>query len=646
MTKMKFKSQEVRDLKSKLDARFKAEEIDKEVYDSELNELVEKDKELTKHNGSFFETIILYYKKEWKLSSILIFLTCLSVVSSIMLPLLTQQMTKAIMLEVSTNNGTPMPMSGYWGLEWWVSLIIAASVVFANIGVQFMTQYIGVILGKRIEIDLRNKSLEALIRQDISYYSDKKIGELLTKVVSDTQIVGDQAATIPSTVINTILTVTASVAMMFVFEWRITLGVVGAFVLILAAMGVAFFFSKKRIKKVREVVTEINGNVTDRINNVRLIKSTGTENYETQRFHDVHKEYYTEVRKMAKVQSAMVVILFGGISFMQLMVVALAMVFYHDSTNALTFFSTEFASFQMAQGTMVGSLFQLVMLTMGIASASVSSVRIKDTITAPSILDPHYFGEEKVDHISGDIEFKGVSFAYPEKPGKIIIPEFDFTFKEGKSYAFVGETGSGKSTIARLLLRFYDPTTGNILVNGNQNLKDVNLSSYLYNVGYVEQDPQILYGDVYDNVKYGRFDATNEEVIEACKKAELHDLIMSWPEGYDTILGERGFMLSGGQKQRMIIARMFLKDPQLLILDEATSALDNIVEKEIQAKLEDLMKGRTTVSIAHRLSTIKNADQIIVLGANGKGIVQTGTFDELKDKPGHFQKLYNAGLMD
>jgi ATP-binding cassette subfamily B protein len=176
---------------------------------------------------------------------------------------------------------------------------------------------------------------------------------------------------------------------------------------------------------------------------------------------------------------------------------------------------------------MVGPLFQVVMSAVGIAQASVASQRIDSTIKSTSILNPHYFDGAKVDSIDGDIEFKGVSFAYPEKPTKTILPKFDFTFKKGRSYAFVGETGSGKSTISRLLLRFYDPTEGEIIVNGKDNLKDINLSSYLYNIGYVEQDPQILFGDVYENVRYGRFNATNEEIIEACKKAELHDLIMT-----------------------------------------------------------------------------------------------------------------------
>jgi ATP-binding cassette subfamily B protein len=272
--------------------------------------------------------------------------------------------------------------------------------------------------------------------------------------------------------------------------------------------------------------------VTDRISTVRLVKATGTENYETERFKNLHKDYYAEATKLAKVQALMVTILFSGISFIQFISIGVAMLKYGNadalsSGAAVTFFMGTFASFTLAQGIMVGPLFQVVMSAVGIAQASVASQRIDSTIKSTSILNPHYFDGAKVDSIDGDIEFKGVSFAYPEKPTKTILPKFDFTFKKGRSYAFVGETGSGKSTISRLLLRFYDPTEGEIIVNGKDNLKDINLSSYLYNIGYVEQDPQILFGDVYENVRYGRFNATNEEIIEACKKAELHDLIMT-----------------------------------------------------------------------------------------------------------------------
>ncbi|WP_051636003.1 ABC transporter ATP-binding protein [Mesoplasma photuris] len=598
-------------------------------------------------NSVFFKMIVKYYAKEWKFTLLLGFCMFFIVICGIMLPLVTQQITLSIQNDIIEGGNVS---SMWWGLTWQEDVYIGIAAVVIQTVASFMFNYIGYLMGKKIEINLRNKSLESLVRQDISYYSDKKIGEILTKVVSDTQIVGDQAITIPMLIILAVFQILASIIMMLVLNLLLGGIVTLIFIVIIAIMVVMFKITTKRYHKVREVITDINGDVTDRIATVRLIKSTGTENYETKRFKSVHEEYYIRSRKVGQMHALMMTILFGGVALLQFStIIAAAIINGGPNTNSeevARFFNETFASFLVAQGMMIGPLFSFMNALFGLAMASVSAERIHDTLKVKSIMDPHYWDGDKIEGINGSIEFKGVMFRYPEKPEKTVLPKFDFTFEEGKSYAFVGETGSGKSTIAKLLLRFYDPTEGSIIVNKNHNLKDLNLSSYLEHVGYVEQEPQILYGDVFENVRYGRFDATDEEVIEACKKAELHKLVQAWPEGYTTILGERGFMLSGGQKQRLVIARMFLKNPKLLILDEATSALDNIVEKEIQVKLEDLMKGRTSVSIAHRLSTIKNADKIIVLGANGSGIVQIGTFDELKSAPGHFKKLYEAGLMD
>ncbi|AHI53949.1 ABC transporter ATP-binding protein/permease [Spiroplasma sabaudiense Ar-1343] len=597
-------------------------------------------------NGMFFKMIASYYKKEWKITLKMVFLMILIVSCQIMIPILTNQMNISILYEKGVvTQKDPM----YWGVPWQDLIYIGIGVVFLNSISSFLFNYTGYLMGKKIEIDLRNKCLERLVRQDISYYSDKKIGEILTNVVSDTQLFGDWAVNIPMLVGISFFQIIAALSMMFIFQWQLALVACSTFLLILISMIVCFTITTKRYYKVREVLTQINGNVTDRIVTVRLIKSSGTENYETQRFKDVHQDYYKRSRPVGKMQASLLTILFGGVSLLQFATIISAMLLFGNSDDPVAiqkFFGQTFASFALAQGMIIGPLFNVMNAAFGLAMATVAAQRIQKTLTSESIIEPHYFDGVQIDGIKGDIEFKDIRFAYPEKPTKTVLPKFSFTFKEGKSYAFVGATGSGKSTISRLLLRFYDPTEGSVIINEGINLKDVNLASYLAHVGYVEQEPQILFGDVFENIKYGSFGASNEAVIEACKKAELHDLIETWPDGYDTILGERGFLLSGGQKQRLVIARMFLKDPTVLILDEATSALDNIVEKEIQEKLESLMKGRTTVSIAHRLSTIKNADQIVVLGPDGAGIVQTGTFNELKNQPGHFKNLYEAGLME
>ncbi|WP_338983168.1 ABC transporter ATP-binding protein [Spiroplasma endosymbiont of Othius punctulatus] len=595
---------------------------------------------------AFVKTIIYYYVKEWRLTIPLFFMALVFAATSLMLPLITYQLTISVRYfefnETDVINGLTIP---FWGLEWWKLTAITVSIVLVYSVVSYIFDYVAYMVGRRIEIDLRNRSLESLARQDISYYSDKKIGEILTKVISDTQIVSDQAVQVPTQFGISILELFAGAIMMFVFAWQIAIVTVTILMIILLSMLISFGVTRKRVEKVRESITEINGDVADRISTIRLIKATGTEQYETDRFKEVHKEFYKRAKVVGRAQAVMLTTLFAGVMVVKFSTTLAAIIIFGVITQRPEFFDNDFVAFSLAEGILIGPLFQIMNSLFGLAQASVAAKRVNDAIEATSIMNPHYHDGIKIASIDGNIEFKDIEFRYPEKPQKVVLPKFNFTFEEGKSYAFVGETGSGKSTIAKLLLRFYDVSSGQIIINGEHDLKDLNLASYLYHIGYVEQDPQILYGDVYENIRYGRFNATDEDVIAAAKKAELHDLIQAWPEGYETVLGERGFMLSGGQKQRLVIARMFLKNPSILILDEATSALDNIVEKEIQAKLDDLMVGRTSVTIAHRLSTIKNVDQIIVLGANGAGIVQTGTFNELKNKPGHFQNLYKAGLM-
>ncbi|AGR42551.1 ABC transporter ATP-binding protein [Spiroplasma diminutum] len=600
-------------------------------------------------NTEFFKIVGRYYLKQWKLTILIISMVLLFALTRIMIPMLTQQMTMSIIYEANKIlNSNALPPKGFWGLHWNICIYIALAVVLMDIIATFLFNFFGYLMGRKIEVDLRNRILEKLVRQDISYYSDKKIGELLTKVVSDTQVIGEWAVNIPSSIGISISQIFIAVAMTFIFDWKIASAGFTVFLIILIMFVFAYMNTVKKYEKIRLKIEEVNGNVTDRVATVRLIKTTGTEQYEADKFREEHKGYYKLQKPVASGLSWMLTVVFAGEFIISFSASIFAALFYglgNDPERAKYFFENTFASYMLAQAILIGPLYTLLNSSFGLAMSGVAAIQVTQTLNSKSIMDPHYYDGIEINELKGNIVFKDVEFRYPEKPEKLILPKFNFEFKEGTSYAFVGETGSGKSTIARLLLRFYDPSNGEIIINHNKNLKDIHLSSFLKYVGYVEQEPQILFGDVFENVKYGKFEATDEEVIEACKKAEIHNLIESWPEGYKTILGERGFMLSGGQKQRLVIARMFLKDPQLLILDEATSALDNIVEKEIQAKLNELMKNRTSVTIAHRLSTIKNVDEIIVLGANGKGIVQRGTFDELVNKPGHFKNLYDAGLM-
>ncbi|ATZ18229.1 ABC transporter ATP-binding protein [Mesoplasma melaleucae] len=614
---------------------------------SDLNTELDTNKS-KKKSGSYIGLIIRYMKKN-KLWTVLMLISVVILsVSSAMTPKIIEQMSAAVTIEKYVELANlpndiqkilDASINKWWGLDFYPLLAIEIGIILFMALATFGSQWTAGMLGKKIEVDLRNDLNKKLVSMDMSYYSDKKIGEILTKVVSDTQIIGEQTGIIPITFLNGILTTVASIIVMTTISGPLTIVLCCVFITLFVIFFVLFIPMKPIAYKTRKIVTEVNGDVTDRISNVKLIKASGTEEYEENRFIEKHVPYYKQSSHMNYYQAMILSLIFLIINAIEsVMIIATVLIYDANEVAAVL------PGMISASALMIGPLMSFLRVLVGLTQSNVASKRINEILEQQPRFNNHFEDKEgvKIEKIKGNIYFRDVAFAYPEKPTELILPKFDFTFEQGKSYAFVGTTGAGKSTISKLLLRFYDPTIGQVLINEDIDLKDVNLSTYLDKVGYVEQEPAIFLGNVFDNVRYGRFEATDKQIIAACKKAELHDLIMSWPDGYETIIGERGFMLSGGQKQRLIIARMFLKDPQLLILDEATSALDNIVEKEIQAKLNELMKGRTSVTIAHRLSTIKNVDEILVL-APKQGIVQRGSFNELKKIPGHFKDLYDAG---
>ncbi|QGS52122.1 ABC transporter ATP-binding protein [Spiroplasma tabanidicola] len=527
----------------------------------------------------------------------------------------------------------------YWDVPYWGWMIVCA----VNLILLYVTTYwrsiTGLKLGVRLEVELRLLIIKRLLNQDISYYSDKKTGEIMTKVVGDTNVVGNE---IPGILIWGIqvpfVLVFGSVSILLIDLKVAATSIAVVYVLTI----VIFFFSstyRRRNKKVREVISSVNGDVIDRLGVIKLIKSTATRTYEEKRIREIHRPYINAFKPITRVDGNMFATLVASDIICNILVLVTAILVYGN--NDVEKFLSILIPITSASIILTRPLWQIAALVPGISRAGASTQQIYEVIKKePILFDNEDDGVLFSENIN-KIEFRDIKFNYPEKPSVNILNGINLTFEKGKSYAFVGETGSGKTTISKLLLRFYDPTEGAVMIN-DHDLKTLNLKSYISHVGYVEQEPQIIYGNVYDNVKYGYFQATDEEVHEACKKAQIDKIINSWPDGYNTVLGERGLLLSGGQKQRLVISRILLKNPELLVLDEATSALDNIVEKEIQAQLNELMVDKTSVIIAHRLTTIKNVDQIFVL-APGKGIVQTGTYDELIKIPGHFKNLHDAG---
>ncbi|WP_342275085.1 ABC transporter ATP-binding protein [Spiroplasma endosymbiont of Cantharis lateralis] len=598
------------------------EESKKYIPDDKVYKLVKEKNKLK------FSWIVLIYG--WKYKAL--FLNVVFVVTfSAFLVSLNTLFLRNVLSAAQAQNGQ------YWNLSWKAWMAITATDLILLYFCTYIRNSCSIMLAVNIEVELRNLTIKRLLEQDISYYSDKKIGKLMTKLVGDTNVIGNEISGMIAWVIQAPLVIVMGTAMMFAIHWQLALV---ASICVYSLTFIVIMFSlqyQKKVKKVRDVISDVNGDVIDRIGAIKLVKATGTRRYEESRLEELHKPYIKAFKPISKIDGTLLAILIASDVLINLIMITIAIEFFNDN-KMLT---TTLPSFISAMVGLTRPLWQIAAIIPGLSRASASSAQIYEVIEKEPILDDKDKSGILFDENISKIEFRKVKFNYPEKPEVNIVPNLDITLEKGKSYAFVGETGSGKSTISKLLLRFYDPTEGCILVN-DKNLKDFNLKSYLSHVGYVEQEPSIIFGDVYDNVRYGHFNATEEEVHEACKKAQIDQIINSWPYGYQTILGERGLLLSGGQKQRLVIARILLRNPELLILDEATSALDNIVEKEIQVQLNELMKEKTSVIIAHRLSTIKDVDKIFVL-APGKGIVQQGTYKELIKIPGKFKDLHDAG---
>ncbi|ATZ17418.1 ABC transporter ATP-binding protein [Williamsoniiplasma luminosum] len=592
--------------------------------------------------GAFAAIIWETAKKNPLLFISMVLTTSLNAVIATTMPLIS---SKAVTL--LTANGRPLgpEFTSFLGMDMvWTSWIWVAVFMFVILLIsEYITDYTIGLFSLKIEINERIKIVQALVKQDVDFYFDHVSGNILTRFVADTQNLSQGIQQFLSNLIYCLVAFIAATIILFSQNLYLVGGVtIGYVVFVLVIAVFIFVYFRRALIRQFDFKREVDADITDRINNITLIKSTGTENYEIDRLYQKNQEYSRKGDRGVLLSTILTLWLTVTISFLTTLITIVVIVGVikggHDGPSLMFELTT---GLPMASS-MAMAIYMLVPSLRAATRASNASHRINELTKPIPFIQPNPEGP-KINKISS-IEFKNIDFAYPKKIDKVIIPNLSFKFEKGKSYAFVGETGSGKSTIGRLLLRYYDPKNGQIIINNKHDLKDVNLPSYLDNIGYVEQDPQIFYGNFIDNIKYGRFSDTKEQVMEAAKKADLHDFIMSLPEGYETLIGQRGFLLSGGQKQRLIIARVFLRDPDLVILDEATSALDNIVEKEIQDQLDKLVVGKTSITIAHRLSTIKNVDQIIVLGMN-KGIVQVGTFEELINKPGHFKNLYEAGTI-
>lgn len=513
-----------------------------------------------------------------------------------------------------------------------IAIVVGILILFQCYCNYYIANY-GHVMGAKIEYDMRAEIFGHFQKLSFSFYDDEKVGQLMSRITSDLFDITELLHHGPENVTISVIKIIGALAILLSINVRLALI---AFLLVPFMLVYAYFFNKKmkqafRVNRIK--IAEINAQIEDNLSGIRVVKSFANEDLENKKFK-VGNDAFLEAKKnnykyMGGYNSGLtafttminlLVIVSGGlmitkdmISVTDLVTFLLYINIFTDPIKTLIDFTEQF------QNGYSGYERFLQILSI--------EPEIKDSENAVSI-----------SNVKGDIKLEDVSFKYNDSSHRV-LKHINLEVKEGSYVALVGSSGAGKTTLCNLIPRFYEATSGKITIDG-KDIKDIKLKDLRDNIGIVQQDVYLFVGTVYDNIRYGRPDATREEVIAAAKEANAYNFIMSLPNGFETDIGQRGIKLSGGQKQRISIARVFLKNPPILIFDEATSALDNESEKIVQESMEKLAKNRTTMVIAHRLSTIRNAEKILVL--TDKGIEEQGTHNELMDKHGIYYDLYNV----
>ena len=511
-----------------------------------------------------------------------------------------------------------------------MALMVAAYVVKA--GLYYIITVLGHRMGVLIEADMRRDVFNHMQDLSCSFYDKNRTGVLMSRITSDLFDITELAHHGPENILICTLTIVGALAVMFTIEWRLALTLAVVLPLCL------WFTLSQRVRmkdaniEVKKKTADIYAAIESSISGIRTAKAFANEEQELDKFDDANAlfkaskvEYY---KTMGLFQSGMdftcgiaqvLVITVGGLLIMK------------EKMDYI-----DLVTFSLYVSTFISPIRRLTQFSEQYMNGSAGFTRFLELMrTEPTIKDRP--GAMELGGVEGRVDYEHVSFDYGN--GVPVLKDIDLHIEPGQCLAVVGPSGGGKTTLCQLLPRFYDVCAGSVKVDG-VDVRDVTQSSLRRNIGMIQQDVFMFAGTIRENIRYGRPDATDEEIVEAAVRAQVHNEIMELPDGYDSYIGERGVMLSGGQKQRISIARVFLKNPKILVLDEATSALDTVTEQRIQPSLDELSQGRTTIIIAHRLSTVRGADMIAVV--EGEHIVELGSHQQLMEKNGEYARLCRA----